>query len=300
MRYWWLLTVAMSCGGGQATKAPVITAVPVPDGTARMVVGGDSRNDSAHVLPWVFREAKARGATAFLFLGDMELTPGLDAHFRDELNLLRPVHFYPVLGNHEVKVLGAFSFGQAEAEKAFRKNFLANEETPVKSSLASKIVYSVNLPGHVHFIALDNVSQSGFGQDQLDWLGKDLEAARSDPEVRHIFVGMHKPLAHNGVTTHSMDADGPQAGKESDAALALFQQAKVELILASHVHQFDRFNQGGIRSYITGGLGAPLNGKGPEQSFHHFLQVDVSGDKVDVDVIRFDGKPSIGEEEPGE
>jgi hypothetical protein len=31
----------------------------------------------------------------------------------------------------------------------------------------------------------------------------------------------------------------------------MFKEAHVELILASHVHQFIRFYQGGIRSYIT-------------------------------------------------
>ena len=300
MKNVWLIALAVACGGGSSVQAPPVTAVSVPDGTTRIIVGGDSRDDRAHVLPWVFREARARGASAFLFLGDMELNPSLDAHFRKELDLLHPIRFYPVLGNHEVKVLGAFSLGQAAAEQAFRKNFLDNGDTPVRSILPNKIVYSVNLPGHVHFVALDNVSQNGFGRDQLDWLSSDLEAARSDPEVRHIFVGMHKPLAHNGVASHGMDSDGAQAEKESDEALAMMEHTRVELILASHVHQFIRFTQGGIPSYITGGLGAPLNSAGPEHAFHHFLQVDVAGDRVEVNVVRFDGQPSVGPEEVGE
>ncbi len=289
-----LLVLIAACGGSPAQTNHPVTGTQAPEGTARFIVGGDSRNDAAHVLPWVFREAKARGATAFFFLGDMELTPQLDAHFRRELEILAPIPFLPVLGNHEVRLLGAFNLGAAEAERAFRRNFLANKETPVRSALADKIVYSVDLPGHVHFIALDNVSQNGFGKDQLAWLAQDLEDARGDSRTRHIFVGMHKPLAHNGATSHSMDADGPQAEADSDAALDLFEHNRVELILASHVHQFIRLSQRGIRSYITGGLGAPLNNTSPEHGFHHFLVIDVAGDQVRVDVARFDGAPSIG------
>lgn len=278
---------------GPSAKAPPTVPVPIADGHVRFIVGGDSRDDAAHVLPWAFHEAKARSASAFIFLGDMELTPSFDAHFRAELDELGGVPFYPALGNHEVKLLGAFGLGQKHAEKKFREHFLGTKYTPVRSSLPDKVVYSVNLPGHVHFVALDNVSQPGFGQDQLAWLQKDLDDARGDPEVRHVFVGMHKPLAHNGASTHGMDEDGALGEADSAAALAMFESAHVELILASHVHQFIRFNQGGIRSYITGGLGAPLNRAGPEHAFHHFLVVDVVGDRVDVEVVRFDGKPSL-------
>ena len=286
-----LIVVGVRCGG--APPAHPAATIAVPSGTTRILAGGDSRNDAAHVLPWAFREAGARGVSAFLFLGDMELTPQLDAQFREQLDGLGPVLFYPVLGNHEVEVFGFLPIGHDQAQAAFRRHFLGTTRTPVRSSLAERIVYSVNLPGGVHFVGVDNCSQPGFGADQLAWLASDLEHAREDPAVHHVIVGMHKPLAHNGVATHGMDADGPQAQADSDAALALFVKARVSLILASHVHQFIRFTQGGIQSYVTGGLGAPLNRAGPEHAFHHFLQLDVTDDAIHVDVVRFDGTPSV-------
>ncbi len=291
------LACAAACASGRSEHAPPTVAMLVPAGHTRFVVGGDSRQDAAHVLPWAFREAKARGASAFLFLGDMELTPSFDAHFRSELGELGGVPFYPVLGNHEVQLFGFFDLGHDAAERSFRAHFLGNEQTPIESSLPGKIVYSVNLPGHVHFVALDNVSQKGFGKDQLAWLAADLDRARSDPNVRHVFVGMHKPLAHNGYTTHGMEEDGDAAAAESDAALQLFEHARVELILASHLHAFARFYQAGIRSYITGGLGAPLVKSAGDRAFHHFLVVDVAGDAVTVDVVPFDGKPALASDD---
>jgi hypothetical protein len=186
--------------------------------------------------------------------------------------------------------------GKAEAERAFRRRFLGTSRTPVTNSITDKVVYSVDLPGGLHFIALDNVSQNGFGPAQLAWLGLDLEQASQNASVRHIVIGMHKPLAHNGVATHGMDADGAQAVAESDAALALFVKNRVELIIASHVHQFAELVQAGIHSYITGGLGAPLTRSGPDHAFHHFLQLDVADDGIRVAVVRFGGPPSVAAE----
>jgi hypothetical protein len=267
-----------------------------PPTGARYIVGGDSRDDASHVLPWAFREAKARGASSFFFLGDMELTPQLDPHFLNELTLLDPIPFYPALGNHEVRVFGFANIGSRQAEGAFRKRFLGTPRTPITSSIEDKVVYSVDVPGGVHFIALDNASQDGFGPAQLGWLSHDLEQARADPRVRYVIVGMHKPLAHNGVSTHGMDSDGAQAALDSDAALALFVKYRVALVLASHVHEFAHFSQAGIESYITGGLGAPLDRSGADRAFHHFLQLDVGDDAIHVTVVRFDGKPTFGEE----
>jgi hypothetical protein len=281
----------------QGPQGPQAPRAPPAAGVARYVVGGDSRNDSAHVLPWAFREAKARGAEAFIFLGDMELSPALDSHFYDALRELDPVSFFPVLGNHEVYVFGFIATGKREAERKFQERFLGNARTPVKNGFRDKVVYSVDLPGGLHFVALDNVSQHGFGADQLAWLASDLERARSTDSVRHVVVGMHKPLAKNGVTTHGMDDDGAQGLADSEAALALFGKHRVSLILQSHAHEFWELKENGIPAYVTGGLGAPLTRSDPEHGFHHFLQLDVTPEKIHVTVVRFDGAPSVGAEE---
>jgi 3',5'-cyclic AMP phosphodiesterase CpdA len=289
------VSAVAGCGG---TPTPPLVASLPPNGP-RYIVGGDSRSDGAHVVPWAFREAKARQATAFIFLGDMELTPALDSHFQDELAALDPIPFYPALGNHEVRLFGFFPVGHDGAERAFKSRFLDSKRTPVTSSLEGRVVYSADLPGGLHFVALDNVSQKGFGKEQLDWLAADLDKARANAAVHHIMVGMHEALAHNGITGHGMDADGDQAVADSEAALALFVKAKVDLIVASHAHQFATFTIGGIPGYITGGLGAPLDKVGPEHAFHHFLQLDVSETEIKVTVVRFEGAPlfSNGEED---
>jgi 3',5'-cyclic AMP phosphodiesterase CpdA len=261
--------------------------------------GGDSRDDAAGVIPWAFGEARRRQVAAFLYLGDMELSPELDGNFRtDDLG---GIPFYPVLGNHEIKLFGAFAvhwkvldaLSQAHDEREFRKRFLWKTCTPVQSAFRDKVVYSTDLPGGVHFVALDNVSQKGFGEEQHGWLAADLERAHANPLVRHIVVGMHKALARNGVTTHSMDEDCPQGLEDTEWALPLFKATGVELILASHEHLYAKFEQGGIPAYITGGLGAPLHtASGPAAAFHHFLVLDVTDAGISVEAVPFRGDPT--------
>ncbi len=270
----------------------------LPAGTVRYLIGGDARDDTVGVVPWAFDQAKERGASAFIFLGDMELTPALDKRFKEQLAQLQPIPFFPVLGNHEVEAFGFLPvrcierlFGK-DPEKRFRDEFLGTQETAVNSVFSNRVVYSVDLPGDgVHFIALDNVSQKGFGKAQMDWLTSDLQAAKAAPRTKYIIVGMHKALAGSGVTKHAMDEDGDAAIKESNAALTLFQTYGVVMIFASHKHEFAQFRQGGVPSYITGGMGAPLGRGDPEHAFHHVLQLDVTAAGLNVTVIRFNNPP---------
>jgi hypothetical protein len=253
------------------------------------LVGGDARDDWSGSMRWAIAKAQTLHAKAFIFLGDMELSPLLDGHFRKEIGKLGAIPFYPVLGNHEVLAFGIFRDRTKHHEHEFKEDFLGKPRTKVNTVFTDKVVYSVDLPGGLHFIALDNVSLKGggFGVEQLTWLEADLHAARANKAVKYIVVGMHKALAKNGQTTHAMDEDGAHAIGESDQALALFKKYKVDTILASHEHLYTHFKQGGIDSHITGGLGAPLSNKlGKSHAYHHVLKLDVTGSGVHVTVLK--------------
>jgi hypothetical protein len=291
---------------GQPTVAATGAPSKPPPAAVRYIVAGDSRQDVSHVVPWAFHEAKTREVAAFFFLGDMAVKPSLDEHFRAALTDLAPIAFYPVLGNHEgVHRKLAQELPREErvrALSAYRALFLGTPSTPVQSAFDDRLAYSVDLPGAVHFVALDNVSQPGFGKEQLTWLAADLDAVRKLPDgkLRHVIVGMHKALAGSGITTHAMDEDGPSALADSAAALALCEQAHVEIIVASHFHSFAEYAQHGIRSFITGGMGAPLDAspKGKEPPFHHLLVVGVpEGAPLTVELVRFPGPSNVGTED---
>src|SRR5260370_30831049 len=77
-----------------------------PQGTIRLAIGGDSRDDRSHVVPWAFKEAKRRGPKAFFFLCDLHLSPSADALFLSRLEDLKPLPFYSVMGDPEVARFG--------------------------------------------------------------------------------------------------------------------------------------------------------------------------------------------------
>ncbi len=250
-----------------------------PPGVTRLAVGGDARDDHAGVVPWAFKEAGKRGAKAFFFLGDLELTPAEDALFLRKLPVLGDVLFYPTMGNHEVENFGflrVFAWKSRHRVKEFKEKFVKANGVNL-ANINDVVVYSADLEGGIHLIALDNVSRpgEGFGPEQLKWLATDLATASAAGKI--ILVGMHKGLAKNRVTTHAMDEDGPNACQDSDAALVLFKKYKVAMVFVSHSHRYAAYNQDGLEVRLTGGLGAPLvKGLSIENGgFHHFLLVDV-------------------------
>jgi Calcineurin-like phosphoesterase len=271
-----------------------------PQGAIRIAIGGDSRNDKSHVVSWAFKETRSRGAKAF-FLGDLELTSAIDKRFLPQLTELADTPFYPAVGNHEIETFGIVRLPKSESllnVKRFKEEFLTAAGVNL-APLADTVVYSVDLAGGIHLIALDNVSRKGegFGAAQLAWLEQDLKTASSAKKI--ILVGMHKGLANNPVTSHAMDEDGVGAVNDSEAALALFRSYGVAMVFVSHSHMYAAYSQGesGPQVRLTGGMGAPLV-KGLAEAdggFHHFLLVDVSPSNskapVLVQVVKFPCRP---------
>ena len=279
-----------------------------PQGVTRLAIGGDSRDDSAGVVPWAFKEAGRRGAKAFFFLGDLELTPAEDDLFLRKLPDLGNVLFYPAMGNHEVETLGFVRLSEPESRqrvKEFKEKFVKAHGVKL-ADIGDLVAYSADLEGGIHLIALDNVSRKGegFGSEQLNWLAADLDAASAAKKI--IIVGMHKGLAKNPVTTHAMDEDGPSAIQDSEAALALFKKYKVAMVFVSHSHMYAAYSQEGLEVRLTGGLGAPLV-KGLSEAnggFHHFLLVDVaragSSPPLLVQVVKFPGPHKYDDKDESE
>lgn len=193
--------------------------------------------------------------------------------FRTERSLLRRLPVYPVLGNHELK--GSWKRGVA----AFRRYFTVPANGPEKG-----VTYSF-VHGNSLFVVL-NSNASFVGTTQTAWARGQLEAASSNPAIRHIFVFLH----------HSPYASGIH-GENDDAQIAglprILTKYGVDALFAGHDHVYERGEADGLRYIVSGGCGAPLYPRRKIndytswfESTTHFVRVTVRGDEVEYAALR--------------
>lgn len=130
------------------------------------------------------------------------------------------------------------------------------------------------------FLLLDNAA-GALSKDQRAWLERALQGA-SDERARHVFVFLNKPLVdpRPGINRGMRDL------KEVRSLLALFQRHGVRTVFAGHLPLYARETRRGVDYVVTGGGGDKLAGKPQQGGFHHYVQVEVNGDAVNVYPVR--------------
>lgn len=141
----------------------------------------------------------------------------------------------------------------------------------------------------VHFFALNTEIDLKPGSPQFAWISEHLPKAKAQPGFRFSVVYMHRPLATCG-DTHDLEV-------ERNALLPLFKENKVRLVLAGHMHAYERFDLEGIPFVVAGG-GASLPGDVDENSkldicklrkksgvFYHAVYVTVENNKLTYSVV---------------
>jgi hypothetical protein len=151
------------------------------------------------------------------------------------------IELFPALGNHdvlgeEVRALG--NFFQRFPQLGYRR------------------WYSVRA-GNLVVLALDSTSDDGPGSKQWRWLEEALDGLPQD--IDFVVITMHHPpITHS---SDSMRAHGHSARpQEQELALLLekYQQsmrARI-IVVAGHVHNYERYQHGGVIFLVSGGGGA--------------------------------------------
>jgi hypothetical protein len=133
--------------------------------------------------------------------------------------------------------------------------------------------------GKNYFIVLDATTESGFDRGELQWLQNELKKAQP---FKNRFIFMHVP---------PFDPRGggfKKCLKDGKDLLDLFRRYKVTHLFAGHIHGYFSGVWEGFTYTITGGAGGRLQGSDPEHFFHHYVQVNVRDDKIDMKVRRID------------
>jgi hypothetical protein len=249
-----LLFLAVAfCG---ATRAATTFSVPgsvLPNPTV-FIAYGDMRftqkSETAATTPAVRQALVARIAAekpAALFINGDLPWHGIVADYdvyRAETRAWRDGHLrvYPALGNHEFSTCLEPS--------------CLDRWWDTFPQLRGRRWYSVAVGTKVVGIALDSDAPLEAGSEQRTWLEK--QVASLDPAVRVVMIVMHHPPVADVQTLNMVDHN-PRPNEQSLAAYlktAAAHSAARFVVIAGHIHNYERFAQDGVTYLVSGGGGA--------------------------------------------
>ena len=239
---------------------------PLPEGSWRFIVSGDSRNCGDLIMPAIAAHSAQFDPAFYWHLGDLRAIYKIDEDMREAAavtgqkltcdiyerlawidfveNQIAPfgsLPFYVGIGNHEVI--------PPKNEDAFKRQFFDWLNSPAlhaqryldRESPTPETYYHWVQNG-VDFIYLDNAN-GFFSEEQLTWIFRHLQTAKYSPSIKSIVVGMHEALPDSLANKHSMgdNTDEPRARPTGEAvykALLALNAKKPVYILASHSHYY--------------------------------------------------------------
>ncbi|MBL8633064.1 MAG: metallophosphoesterase [Myxococcales bacterium] len=165
--------------------------------------------------------------------------------------------YLPALGNHEL--IG-------DSDGSFFRKLLPQAEQrfyAVRYGFLQLIFLDGNRPG--------SIEQTQFLQDELT-------KSSHDPSVRARLVVLHQPPLSMGL--HCGEA------RSMRAWMTLFEQHKVDAVLAGHDHAYERLERHGVPYFVSGGGGAKLYDRSPcgqpdepalqrYESVHHYVMIEL-------------------------
>lgn len=257
--------LALTLRGPARSLAAQSRAAEGSSATWRFAVAGDSRNCGNVILPAIAAAARARGVAFFWDLGDFRAMLKPDEDFQDQsakpatdleyqeaawndfienqLLWFREVPVFLAIGNHEL-----YNHTRSDYLRTFRKWLeappIVQQRLVDHSPDDPPTTYYHWIRAGIDFIALDNASDDQFDAAQMAWFESVLAKARTNPAIRTIVVGMHKPLPDSISNEHSMNESGDLAAIQSgrqvyrDLLQAQNEFHKTIYILASHSHYY--------------------------------------------------------------
>jgi hypothetical protein len=278
---------------GVATRDPLVF---IAFGDTRFTHPSETAATDPHVRRALIDKIAAERPAALFINGDLTWH-GVAEDYAAYLAESRPwreqhLPVYPALGNHEFA-------GCAEAE-------CLNLWWTAFPELRGQRWYSVPLGDRALAIVLDSDASLLAQSDQRAWLEQKL--AHVDQRVRLILFVMHHPPVVDGLAGPLGDHNvrpNEQALADYLAAFAGRTRARL-LVIAGHIHNYERFDQHGIVYLVSGGGGAkpyPVN-RTPADLYtnsefpnYHYLRFELEGGTLSAQMIRLE-PDTIGHGDP--
>ena len=225
---------------------------------------------------------------AILVSGDLPWHGGVKddyAQFRAETQVwrTRSLRLLPALGNHE--------FSQCEAATCLENWWTAFPE------LRGRRWYAASVGDRVRVIALDTMSPLTAGSEQQLWLEKELASLPS--AIDFVILTLHHPPVADIQTRVHVDHN-PRPNELALAEL-LAQSARSSrrrfVVVAGHIHNYERFVQDNVVYLVSGGGGAvPYEvDRTPRDLYqgidfpnYHYVKLTVAAGKLQGEMFRLD------------
>jgi acid phosphatase type 7 len=222
---------------------------------------------------------------AVLLNGDLTMHGGDQADYaiyQTETQAWRDAHLrvFPALGNHE--------FANCEIRQCLQNWWGTFPE------LKNRRWYSVQLGTKLYVIALDSNDSLLPGSQQNRWLKTQIASLPKNFEF--VFITMH----HEPVADIQLGADDNPRPNEM-AVVDLLNKENLKgkakfIVVAGHIHNYERFEQNGVIYLVSGGGGAPQQTveRTPADLYQdnsfpnfHYVKFVLNGDRVDATMYRF-------------
>ena len=239
-----------TASAGLLSEAGPTFTIAAPAGSWSLIAYGDMRftdpRNTSDTNPVARRALVARVAEekpdVLLLSGDVPLSGGVAndyAVYREETAAWREagLKVYPAMGNHELHGSG----GVENWWNAFPE-------------LRGRRWYSVAF-GEAYVITVDSNLDLKAGGEQSAWLANQLKGLPKG--TKYVFVSLHHPPVADGILgdpSHDVRPNENALAQQLEAA-AKQTSAKI-VVIAGHIHSYERFERGGVVYLVSGGGGA--------------------------------------------
>ena len=243
------------------------------------------------VRQWLVDRIATERPDAVLMTGDL---PWHGANLKDyqvfekETKSWREEHLrvYPALGNHEL-----YSHGLIENTAEGLANWWA--AFPILQGLRW---YSVQLGSKIYALNLDTNSSLHPESEQMTWVKDQIASLPSS--VRFLFVNMHRPPVADyqrfGDPTHNPRGNEIELGHYLEQVAADRPALRI-VVIAGHIHNYERFLIDNVTFLVSGGGGAAPRAihRGrmdlfQEKTFpnYNYVKFVVNGDELNASMYR--------------